>query len=63
MPRHRRLLTYDVASVPEGGAAVYSTFMLSASYNKEPAGHLFHNFALKQAGLFGESPQTTLHAQ
>ena len=30
MPRHRRLLTYDVASVPEGGAA--------ASGQQAPAG-------------------------
>lgn len=55
--RHRRprLLTYDVAAVPEGGAAVYAQLSaVGLSYWKEPAGHLFHIAALKQAGLFGE---------
>jgi hypothetical protein len=51
---HRRLLQYDAALVPEGGSAVYSqTTGLTKSYGKDPAGHLFHLFALKQAGLYG----------
>ena len=53
--RRRRLLCYDPALVPEGGAAVYgSTKGLTKAWNKDAAGHLFHLFALKQAGLFGE---------
>ncbi len=51
---HLRLLTYDAALVPEGGAAVYAqATAFTLSYGKEPAGHFFHLFALKQAGLYG----------
>lgn len=53
--RHRLLLTYAAADVPQGGAAVYSSIAtLSQSHGKEPAGHIYHIQALKQAGLFGE---------
>jgi hypothetical protein len=53
--RRRRLLCYDPALVPKGGATVYgSTKGLTKAWNKDAAGHLFHLFALKQAGLFGE---------
>lgn len=53
---HRRLLGWDQAEVPEGGAAVYrSTTALTLSYQKDPAGHLFHLAALRQAGLYGAS--------
>lgn len=51
---HLRLLTYDAALVPEGGAAVYAqATAFTLSYGKEPAGHFFHLVALKQAGLYG----------
>lgn len=51
---HLRLLTYDAALVPEGGAAVYAqATAFTLSYGKEPAGHFFHLAALKQAGLYG----------
>lgn len=53
--RPRRLLTWDAAAVPDGGAAVYaSCSALSLSYGKDAAGHPFHLAALKQAGLYGE---------
>ncbi|KAI7843108.1 hypothetical protein COHA_003279 [Chlorella ohadii] len=52
---HLRLLTHDAALVPEGGAAVYAqATAFTLSYGKEPAGHFFHLFALKQAGLYVE---------
>lgn len=54
---HLRLLTYDAALVPEGGAAVYAqATAFTLSYGKEPAGHFFHLAALKQAGLYGALP-------
>lgn len=47
----RRLLEYDAAAVPEGGAAVYAqASALTLSYGKEPVGHFYHLAALKQAG-------------
>ena len=50
-----RLLTYDEAAVPEGGAAVYSQLIgLTSSFAKDPAGHIFHFRALQQAGLVGQ---------
>jgi DnaJ family protein C protein 2 len=57
MARHRlKLLTYDASAVPAGGAAVYAQLTrLSATYGKEPAGHIYHDKALKQAGLYGET--------
>ena len=47
-------LEYDVELVPDGGQAV----LLSAAapvklQNKDAAGHLFHEWALKQSGLLG----------
>ena len=54
--RSRRLLTWDAALVPEGGAAVYrQATALSRTYGKDPAGHIFQLVALKQAGLWGAS--------
>lgn len=51
----RRLLAYDAAAVPEGGSAVYAqATALTLSYQKDAAGHPFHLFALKQAGLWGK---------
>lgn len=50
------LLEWDAALVPEGGCEVVrSLSALSLSYSKEPAGHLFHMFALKQAGMYCKS--------
>lgn len=51
---HHRLLCWEQAEVPEGGTAVYrSATALTLSYWKDPAGHLFHLAALRQAGLYG----------
>lgn len=49
-----RSIEYKQHLVPEGG--VYhaaSVATLTKSYAKDPAGHTFHEFALKQAGLYG----------
>lgn len=55
--RQPKLLAYDAAAVPEGGAAVFATLSgLTLSFWKEPAGHFFHIAALKQAGLYGGWP-------
>ena len=52
--RHPRLIGYDAEAVPEGGAQVYASLTaLGRSYAKDAAGHIFHLFALKQAGLYG----------
>jgi len=52
--RRRLLLTYDVAAVPEGGAAVFAKLTgLTYSYGKDPAGHIYHVQALRQSGLYG----------
>lgn len=51
--RARLLLTHNAEDVPEGGAAVYrSLTSLTSSFAKEPAGHIYHLVALKQAGLY-----------
>ncbi len=49
-----RSIEYKVDLVPEGGflhAASVAT--LTKSFSKDPAGHTFHELALKQAGLYG----------
>jgi hypothetical protein len=54
-PRRRRLLTWDSAAALDGGSKVYSQLTaLTLSYNKDPAGHIYHIVALKQAGLYGK---------
>ncbi|KAH7615639.1 hypothetical protein Ndes2526B_g09614 [Nannochloris sp. 'desiccata'] len=58
MPRRRRLLTWDSAAALDGGSKVYSQLSaLTLSYNKDPAGHIFHVKALKQAGLYENSEE------
>lgn len=55
MVRRRKLLTWDPTAALDGGAVVYSKLRgLTYSYWKDPAGHLFHLAALKQAGLYGK---------
>ena len=45
---------YDAASVPEGGSLVVSSVAtFTKTVDKEPAGSIFHTFALRQAGVFG----------
>ncbi len=45
---------YDAALVPEGGSLVVSSVAtFTKTINKEPAGSIFHTFALRQAGVFG----------
>jgi len=56
--RAKRLLSWNADEVPAGGAATYSTLTaLTHSFPKEPAGHCFHNFALKQSNLYDEPSQ------
>ena len=53
--RHKKLLGWDPESTLDGGAVVYSKLCgLTYSYGKDPAGHIFHLKALKQAGFFGK---------
>lgn len=48
------LLTWEEGAVSEAGFVVFrSSSALSLSYAKEPAGHLFHQVALKQHGIHG----------
>lgn len=47
-------LSYDERLVPEGGVLLAaSVATLTKSHTKDPAGHAFHELALKQAGLYG----------
>lgn len=47
-------LGWDAAAVPEGGQEVYLAMAgMSKTWNKDPAGHIYHEYCLKQAGLFG----------
>jgi hypothetical protein len=47
-------LEWDAAAVPEGGQEVYlSTACMAKTWKKDPAGHTYHEYCLKQAGLFG----------
>ncbi|KAL6784191.1 hypothetical protein ACKKBG_A05175 [Auxenochlorella protothecoides x Auxenochlorella symbiontica] len=51
-------LTWESGHVPEEGYVVTSSLSaLTLSYRKEPAGHLYHLFALKQTGLHEESEE------
>jgi hypothetical protein len=62
MPRRRLLLTWDSAAALDGGSKVYSQLSaLTLSYNKDPAGHIYHVKALKQAGLYGKQNDTHVH--
>ena len=62
-----RLLTYDGSLVPDGGSAVLCSLAGPLKLDgKDAAGHSFHLFALKQAGLHSEPgcmPSQTVHPQ
>lgn len=49
------LLEYDASIIPEGGSIIVASLALTYSYFKDPAGHSFHQKALKQAGLLIEN--------
>jgi hypothetical protein len=52
------LLEYNAGLVPEGGAAVLCQLGAPVPcHGKEAAGHLFHEFALRQSGLLSELPR------
>ncbi len=47
-------LEYDLELVPDGGQAVLLPAAAPVKHrNKDAAGHLFHEWALKQSGLHG----------
>lgn len=52
----RRTLSigYDAAAVPAGGCAVLSSPAAPTPREFEPAGAIFHEVAMKQAGVYGE---------
>lgn len=55
------LLTWEAGLVPEEGFSLYGKITaLGLSYGKEPAGHIFHQVALKQHGLHSACVQDTL---
>jgi hypothetical protein len=57
------LLEYNASLVPEGGAAVLCQLGAPIpSQGKDPAGHLFHDFALRQRGLLSERAHAALRA-
>ena len=48
-------IEYSEEDVPANGCAVLSALAAPVKHkNKDAAGHCFHDFALKQAGLYGE---------
>ena len=54
MSTRRLLLKHDVSLLPDGESQyLRSLTALSKSYGKEPAGSVFHHYALLQAGLIG----------
>jgi hypothetical protein len=58
-----RLLHHDPAAVPPGGSEVVcSVGGPLTTGHKEPAGHLFHDFVLKQNGFWGGSNARVLSA-
>ena len=72
---HTLAIAYDVSLVPSGGAEVCKTNAgLTKSHRQEPAGHVFHRFALLQSGVLtrkttdtpngkGEDPRPTVSRQ
>ena len=46
-------IEYERSLVPDGGADVCCSFALAKHVNKDAAGHIFHHFALLQAGVIG----------
>jgi hypothetical protein len=52
-------LEYDTTLVPAGGVQVIaSSAALVKHVGKDAAGHKFHEFALRQRGVFGEPDHT-----
>jgi hypothetical protein len=48
-------IEYNVEDVPDGGKVVVSSQAACVkATNKEAAGHLFHLFALRQAGIYSK---------
>ena len=48
-------LEYDVTLVPAGGTQVIASSAAPVKHvGKDAAGHKFHEFALRQRGVFGE---------
>ena len=49
-------IAYDAVLVPAEGSEICSEWAAPAKHkNKDPAGHAFHAFALRQAGHIGTS--------
>lgn len=65
MAQHSLLLAveYNLDDVPAGGSAVLGSLAAPVKHkNKDAAGHIFHDYALRQSGLYGEiSMVPTLH--
>lgn len=54
-------IEYSEEDVPANGCAVLSALAAPVKHkNKDAAGHCFHDFALKQAGLYGEDLPSNL---
>ena len=55
-------IEYSEEDVPANGCVVLSALAAPVKHkNKDAAGHCFHDFALKQAGLYGEYCYSALH--
>lgn len=53
-PRRRKLITFDLAARPDGGAEVISEFAAPLETGrKEPVGHAFQVKVLKKHGFYG----------
>lgn len=47
-------ITWDAAAVPEGGSHIAgSPAAFAKAVGKEPAGKIFHEYAMRQAGHYG----------
>jgi hypothetical protein len=56
-------LEYDVKLVPAGGVEIIASSAAPVKHvGKDAAGHKFHEFALRQRGVFGE-PSTSKRVQ
>ena len=55
-------LEYDVSLVPPSGSEVLRPGAAPIKHvGKDAAGHRFHDYALKQAGLYGEYMHSSQH--
>ena len=58
MAQHSLLLAieYHIDDVPAGGSAVFGSLAAPVKHkNKDAAGHIFHEIALRQSGFYGET--------